>query len=87
MDKPCHVVTFDFPKILARLTDTKSTDWKEVGGPETRCGLDYYYRDSRDCDAYINVDQSCVTICVNDETLFSGNLAEDGALNDCVVEN
>jgi hypothetical protein len=47
--------------------------WESTDGPETRCGVDYYFahRSSRS-EAYINCDQGYVTITVDDENVFSG---------------
>ena len=78
------VVCFDFQKVLAHLTQTRAKSWVEASGPDTGCGLDYYYAYGDGREAYINVDQEFVTICVDGETLFSGILAEEKSFIDCV---
>ena len=63
----------NYQKALARLTGTRAACWKPANGPETRCGVDYYFEHrSRKSEAYINWDQGHVTISVDGETLFSG---------------
>jgi hypothetical protein len=79
------IVSFDFPKVLARLTKTRARSWKETEGPPTGCGVDYFFRQSNGSEAYINVDQDHVTITVDGEGLFSGNLGEDPTFRRCVV--
>ncbi len=74
------VVSFDFPKMLAHLTDTRARSWHESSGPETGCGIDYFYVGPRGREAYINVDQEQVTISVDGETLFAGDPKEDQVL-------
>lgn len=74
------VVSFDFPKMLAHLTGTRAKSWREAHGPETGCGMDYYYDGPQGREAYINVDQENATISVDGETIFSGDIQEDTAL-------
>jgi len=86
MSDAFRTVVFYFPKMLSRLTDTAAKSWKETNGPESRCGLDYYFRHSAGREAYINVDQEIVTINIDGEIVFSGNLMQNARLKDCVTE-
>lgn len=74
------VVTFDFQGLLAELTtDTRRSAWHEEDGPDSGCGLDYWYRHHRYGLVYINVDQGFVkiSVCATDEVLYEGMLSED----------
>jgi len=71
------VVTFDFVGMLEKLTDRKG--WLEVHGPDSRCGLDYWYKSGRHA-ANINVDQTELSITVNGETICSGDYTKNKAL-------
>jgi hypothetical protein len=64
------VISFDFPAFLNRITGISG--WKEVHGPDSRVGLDYWYR-AGPHDAYINVDQGFMTVSVDKETVFEGS--------------
>ena len=64
-----QIVSFDFPGLLERLTHKKG--WKEIPGPDSRCGLDYWYRAGKS-EANINVDQGEITVAIDGETVFSG---------------
>jgi hypothetical protein len=66
--------------MLAALTGTRARAWKAQNGPETRCGVDYYYGHSQGIEAYINIDQGHYTISVDAETVFAGDPAEDPRL-------
>lgn len=79
-------VTYDFQGMLAHLTHTRARCWKPQNGPETRSGIDYYYRHSSGREAYLNLDQIHLTVSVDAETLFSGDPARDAELNRFVVE-
>ena len=62
-----------YTKALAKLTNTRPSSWESTDGPETRCGVDYYFVHRRSqSEAYINCDQGYVTITVDDENVFSG---------------
>ena len=63
------VICFDFPAFLKRITGIGG--WTEVGGPESRVGLDYWYRAGRH-EAYINVDQGHLTVSIDQEVVFEG---------------
>ena len=80
------VVTLNLPGMLAALTGTRARDWKAQHGPDSRCGIDYYYRHRPGNEAYINVDQGHFTISVAGETLFTGDPAEHPRLKRCVSE-
>lgn len=61
----------NFIKILNAHTDTH---WKQVDGPDTRCGIDYYFEDDDGNEAYANVDQVFWSLSVNGELLDAGEL-------------
>lgn len=74
------VVKFDFQGLLAALTgDTRARGWHETTGPDSGCGIDYWYEHHLYGLVYINVDQGEVKIsfCDTDEVLYEGMLAED----------
>lgn len=77
MPTEMSVVTFNFQGLLAALTGTRAKAWHEEPGPESGCGLDYWYRHWSLGLHYINVDQGEVKIsnCETDEVLFEGDLA------------
>jgi len=81
-----ELVTIDLPGMLAALTGTRAHDWKIRGGPDSRCGIDYYYRYLDGSEAYINIDQSHFAISVAGETLFTGDLVEDPRLKRFITE-
>ncbi len=80
------VVTLNLPGMLAALTGTRSRDWKAQDGPDSRCGIDFYYGHRQGNEAYINVNQGHFSISVVGETLFTGDPADDPRLNRCVSE-
>lgn len=82
----CKVVTYDLEGLLAALTETRAKAWKPQAGPDTRCGVDYYYAHSNGSEAYINVDQGHFTVSVDGETLYSGDPTEDPKLKRFVSE-
>lgn len=87
MNKPvCQVVTYDFNGLLAALTGTRAKAWKSQNGPDTRCGVDYYYAHSSGKEAYINIDQGHFTVSVDGETVFSGDSTDDPKLKRFVSE-
>lgn len=75
-----QVMTFDLEGILSVLTGTCAKAWIPQSGPETRCGVDYYYAHSSGKEAYINVDQGRFTISVDGDTIFSGDPTQDTKL-------
>ena len=64
------VIRFDFPAFLKRTTGIGG--WKEVSGPDSRVGLDYWYRVGRH-EAYINVDQGHMTVSVDEDVVYEGS--------------
>lgn len=82
----CQVVTFDMEGLLAALTGTRAKAWKQQSGPDTRCGVDYYFAHSSGKEAYINVDQGHFTVSMDGETIFSGDPTEDSTLKRFVSE-
>lgn len=60
-------------EILEKLTD--ETGWESVDGPDSRCGVDYYYK-NESSEAYINDDQGFLTVVVDGQGLFSGEIED-----------
>jgi hypothetical protein len=81
-----EVVTLNLPGMLAALTGTRAREWKLRDGPDSGCGVDYYYGHRQGNEAYINIDQGHFAISVAGETLFTGDPAEDPRLKRCVSE-
>lgn len=71
------MVSYNFQGMLAQLTETKARSWKEFDGPDSGCGMDYWYDHSGVGEAYINLDQGWLTISVNDEVVYEGDPRED----------
>jgi hypothetical protein len=67
------VIRFDFPAFLKRITGIGG--WKEVSGPDSRVGIDYWYRAGRH-EAYINLDQGHMSVSVDQEVVFEGSADE-----------
>ena len=80
------VVTLNLPGMLAILTGTRARDWEAQNGPDSGCGVDYYYAHRRGEEAYIHVDQGHFTVSVAGETIFTGDPEEDPRLKRCVSE-
>lgn len=66
----CAIIRFDFPAFLEKITGIGG--WKEMIGPDSRTGVDYWYG-SGEHEAYINVDQGFVTVSVDHEIVFEGD--------------
>jgi hypothetical protein len=81
-----EVVTLNLPGMLAVLTGTRAREWKLRDGPDSGCGVDYYYGHRQGNEAYINIDQGHFTISVGGETLFTGDPVEDPRLKRWVSE-
>jgi len=64
------------PPILARLTGIVS--WREVPGPQTGCGLDYWYTNPDGRRAYINIDQDQATVSIDGECVYRGSSSDLG---------
>ena len=61
-------VTVDHCAMLADMTGTGADEWSEGDGPDTRCGVDYYYHhEVLGMDARINDDQGMLEIMILDE--------------------
>jgi len=59
----------DYAKKLQQLTGIKN--WVIIDGPDTQCGVDYYFKSGKH-EAYINNDQGSINISVDGEHIFSG---------------
>ena len=81
-----EVVTLNLPGMLAALTGTRAREWKLRDGPDSGCGVNYYYGHRQGNEAYINIDQGHFAISVAGETLFTGDPAEDPRLKRWVSE-
>jgi hypothetical protein len=50
---------------LASLTHTHEDDWEDLDGPDSRVGVDYWFRHrTTGAEAYANLDQDHLTISV-----------------------
>lgn len=74
-----EVVVIDFAGFLAKLTHTRAKDWKEVKGPDTRCGVDYWYEHPKKGTVWVNYDQGMLTVHGGYPTtmLYYGMVEED----------
>lgn len=81
------IVTYDLEGILGALTRTRAKAWKAQNGPDTRCGVDYYYAHTSGKEAYINIDQGHFTVSVDGETIYSGNPTDVPKLRRFVSES
>lgn len=68
-------ISFDFVGLLEELTGRK--DWRESAGPDSGCGLDYWYEAGGGAKAYINVDQNSLVVCVEDELRLEGDYTKN----------
>ena len=64
------VICFDFQVFLKKITGIG--EWKEVNGPDSGVGLDYWYR-AGNHDAYVNIDQGFMTVSIDKEVVFQGS--------------
>ena len=77
-------IIIDLPGVLDLITALDG--WKEASGPDSGTGLDYWYviiqegNDSPEHEAYINIDQTWMTVDVDGETMYSGDFTEDDSL-------
>jgi hypothetical protein len=69
----CTVIRFDFLVFLKKITGIGG--WKEVNGPDSQVGLDYWYRAGRH-ESYINLDQGHMSVSVDQEIAFEGSADE-----------
>jgi hypothetical protein len=58
----------DLGKLLEDLTGVSG--WIAVDGPDTRCGIDYWFEGPDGQLAYINIDQGAMTVSVDGEVVF-----------------
>lgn len=66
-------MAIDLTKLLKRLTGVGG--WKQIDGPDTRCGVDYWFK-SGGHEAYINIDQDHMTITADDDVVHEGDVLE-----------
>ena len=60
--------------ILASVTGTRARDWQSLDGPDSRVGVDYWFRNRKTGqEAYLNLDQDYLTISVDGERVYHGN--------------
>ena len=60
--------------ILASVTGTRLRDWQSLDGPDSRVGVDYWFRNRKTGqEAYLNLDQDHLTISVDGEPVYNGN--------------
>ena len=69
---------FDFPAFLEKLTETKG--WKEISGPDSGVGLDYWYGNAEGSEAYINIDQGEMSVSIDDDVVWQGSSEEAESL-------
>jgi hypothetical protein len=61
-------IEVDHQAMLADITGTRAEEWSDSEGPDSRCGVDYYYYHGvLGLDARINDDQGLLSITVLDE--------------------
>ena len=73
-----HILTIDYCSMLADMTGTRNNEWEEAEGPDSGCGISYYYQhDVLGLDARINNDQGMIQIVVTDE---EGNEVAEASL-------
>ncbi len=75
MSDPIILGSYDYQGLLGHLTGTDPQNWKEMDGPDSGSGLDYWYRnESTGEEAYLNLDQTFLEVSVGGETLFAEEL-------------
>lgn len=48
-------------------TDTTADMWEAIDGPDSRCGVDYWFRNRLTGEeAYVNDDQGAITVSVSE---------------------
>jgi hypothetical protein len=66
---------FSLEDWLALLTRTSPDQWDEATGPDSGVGVDYWFLNSKTkSEAYINNDQDYLTIEVDGETIYVGDV-------------
>lgn len=73
MSKGIQVLTFNFVSFLERITKYKG--WREVNGPDSGCGIDYWY-ETDEHEAYINIDQGEMTVSLDGDRIWEGDCSE-----------
>jgi len=67
-------VSFDFRTFLQKLTDTEG--WREIKGPDSGVGLDYWFDNPDGTEAYINVDQGEMAVSIDGDVVWQGSSEE-----------
>ena len=71
---------FDFPAILDYVTGLDG--WQSKDGPKASVGIDYHYEtDDGKYQACINLDQTWLSISIDDDLSYSGDIVEDEGLH------
>lgn len=71
-------IPMDIGKALANYTKTAEADWESTEGPDSRCGQDYYYKNTKTGqEAYVNIDQGHITIAIDGEGVYDGPMNSD----------
>lgn len=60
---------FDFKQLLKDFGD--EGPWKEVNGPDSRVGVDYWFVSKSGSEANINIDQDVLTLTIDGEMVYS----------------
>lgn len=66
-DTDFDTVRMDLKGMLAHLSGIPAQDWSEYQGQDSGSGLDYWYQTEAGIDAYVNVDQTTISISITDE--------------------
>lgn len=80
------VMCLNMTGLLAELSGTDPSAWEEVEGPDSGCGLDYWYHHPEEGEAHINVDQTLLTISIRGGRSYRGDYQDDEWLSRYVVE-
>ena len=80
------VMHLDVAGLLAELSETDPSAWEEVEGPDSGCGIDYWYQHPEEGEAHINVDQILLTITTRRGRSYRGNYQDDEWLSRYMVE-
>lgn len=52
---------------LCKATGTHADDWERIDGPDSRCGVDYWFQHARSGKkAYVNDDEGHITVDCED---------------------
>lgn len=80
------VMHLDLTGLVAELTESNPAAWEEVEGPDSGCGLGYWYHHPEEGVAYVNVDQACVTVSIRDQKIYEGGWQSNEWLSRFVTE-